>query len=222
MYDKTLKMSLKDNIFLAKRDMADSIWKSLNLEGYTIEFPETSIVFDGFSVENMEIDSIIAISNLKRAWYFIIDNVNYKPDIRYISQVNEIVRSDEFVGTNWIPDIPGIDKINDDLTNIMSIEDDVDRALKTMLYLMKSHFFVNGNKITSQLIANQILIQNGRGIVSIPIEIQDKFRKELTEFCETNNDKKILETLKNYCLKNMDLNKDSFLELEDWKPPNFR
>lgn len=222
MYDKTLKMSLKDNIFLAKRDMADSIWKSLNLEGYTIEFPETSIVFDGFSVENMEIDSIIAISNLKRAWYFIIDNVNYKPDIRYISQVNEIVRSDEFVGTNWIPDIPGIDKINDDLTNIMSIEDDLDRALKTMLYLMKSHFFVNGNKITSQLIANQILIQNGRGIVSIPIEIQDKFRKELTEFCETNNDKKILETLKNYCLKNMDLNKDSFLELEDWKPPNFR
>lgn len=219
MYDKTIKMSLKDNIFLAKRDMADSIRKSLNLEGYAVTFPETSIVFDGFSVDNMAVDLIIAISNLKRAWYFIIDNIDFKADIRYISQVNKIIKSDEIVGTNWITDTPNLDKIHDNLANIMSIEDDVDRALKTMIYLMKSHFFINSNKITSQLIANQILIQNGRGIVSIPIEIQDKFRKQLVEFYETNNDKKILETLKNYCLKNMDLSKDSFIELEDWKLP---
>ena len=84
---------------------------------------------------------------------------------------------------------------------------------------MRSKLFIDGNERTAQLIANQILIQNGRGIVSIPIEIQNKFRKELTAFYETNKDKKILETLKNYCLKNIDLSKDSFIELEDWKPP---
>lgn len=219
MYDKTIKMSLKDNIFLAKRDMADSIRKSLNLEGYAVTFPETSIVFDGFSVDSMAVDLIIAISNLKRAWYFIIDNIDFKADIRYISQVNKIIKSDEIVGTNWITDTPNLDKIHDDLANIMSIEDDIDRSLKTMLYLMRSQIFIDGNKRTAQLIANQILIQNGRGIVSIPIDIQDKFRKELVEFYETNNDKRILETLKNHCLKNMDLSKDSFIEVEDWQPP---
>lgn len=222
MYDETLKMSLKDNIFLAKRDMADSIWKSLNLEGYAVTFPETSIVFDGFSAENMEVDLIIAISNLKRAWYFIIDNIDCKADIRYISQVNKIIKSDELVGKNWFTDTLHLDKIHDDLANIMSIEDDIDRALKTMLYLMRSQIFIDGNKRTAQLIANQILIQNGRGIISIPIEIQDKFRKELFEFYETNNDKKILETLKSHCLKNIDLSKDCFIELEDWKPSKFR
>lgn len=219
MYDKTIKMSIDDNIFLAKRDMVDSIWKAANLEGYAVTFPETSIVFDGFSVENMEVDLIIAISNLKRAWYFIIDNIYCKPDIRYISQVNEIIRSDELVGTNWIPDICNLDEINEDLFSIMAIENEVDRALKTMLYLMKSQIFIDGNKRTAQLIANQILIQNGRGIISIPIEIQDKFRKELIEFYETNDDKKIIETLKSNCLKNIDLSKDSFIQVEEWQPP---
>ena len=233
MYDKTLKMSIEDNIFLAKRDMVDSIWKAANLEGYAVTFPETATVVEGFSAGSMEVDSIIAINNLKRAWYFIIDNIKYEVDIRYISQVNKIIGSDELIrgaggirrknveisGTKWIPDIPDIEKINDDLTKIMSIEDDIDRALKIMLYLMRSQIFIDGNKRTAQLIANQILIQNGRGIISIPIEIQDKFRKELVEFYETNNDKKILETLKNYCLKNMDLSKDSFIEVGEWQPP---
>lgn len=233
MYDNKIKMTLEDNIFLAKRDLVDSIWKQTNLEGYAVTFPETATVVDGFSASGMSVNSVITINNLKRAWYFIIDNIEYEPDIRYISQVNKIIGGDQLInraglirnknveisGTNWIPKIPTLEDIEKNLDILNAMTNDIDRALKTMLYLMKSQLFIDGNKITAQLIANQILIQNGRGIVSIPIEIQDKFRNELVYLYETNKDDRILKLLKDKCLKNLDLRKENFIDPGEWIPP---
>lgn len=232
MYDENIKMSLEDNIFLAKRDLVDSIWKETNLEGYAVTFPQTATVVDGFSASGMSVNSVITINNLKRAWYFIIDNIEYKPDIRYISQVNKILGGDQLInraglirnknveisGTNWIPEIPTLDNINENLNKLNAIEDDIERSLKTMLYLMRSQLFIDGNKRTAQLIANQILISKGRGIISIPLEIQDKFRNELVKYYETGEDKDILKLLRNNCLRNLDMSKENFIDPGEWKP----
>lgn len=232
MYDENIKMSLEDNIFLAKRDLVDSIWKETNLEGYAVTFPQTATVVDGFSASGMSVNSVITINNLKRAWYFIIDNIEYKPDIRYISQVNKILGGDQLInraglirnknveisGTNWIPEIPTLDNINENLNKLNAIEDDIERSLKTMLYLMRSQLFIDGNKRTAQLIANQILISKGGGIISIPLEIQDKFRNELVKYYETGEDKDILKLLRNHCLKNLDMSKENFIDPGEWKP----
>lgn len=232
MYDENIKMSLEDNIFLAKRDLVDSIWKETNLEGYAVTFPQTATVVDGFSASGMSVNSVITINNLKRAWYFIIDNIEYKPDIRYISQVNKILGGDQLInraglirnknveisGTNWIPEIPTLDNINENLNKLNAIDDDIERSLKTMLYLMRSQLFIDGNKRTAQLIANQILISKGRGIISIPLEIQDKFRNELVKYYETGEDKDILKLLRNNCLRNLDMSKENFIDPGEWKP----
>lgn len=37
------------------------------------------------------------------------------------------------------------------------------------------------------LFANSIMIRNGKGIISIPIEQKDKFGEYLTRYYETNN-----------------------------------
>lgn len=211
MYDNKIKMTLEENIFLAKRDLVDSIWKQTNLEGYAVTFPETATVVDGFSASGMSVNSVITINNLKRAWYFIIDNIEYEPDIRYISQVNKIIGGDQ--------QKPTLEDIENNLDILNAVTNDIDRALKTMLYLMRSQLFIDGNKRTAQLIANQILIQNGRGIVSIPIEIQDKFRNELVYFYETNNEERILKLLKDKCLKNLDLRRENFIDPGEWIPP---
>lgn len=211
MYDNKIKMTLEENIFLAKRDLVDSIWKQTNLEGYEVTFPETATVVDGFSASGMSVNSVITINNLKRAWYFIIDNIEYEPDIRYISQVNKIIGGNQ--------QKPTLEDIENNLDILNAMTNDIDRALKTMLYLMKSQLFIDGNKRTAQLIANQILIQNGRGIVSIPIELQDDFRNELVYFYETNKDERILKLLKDKCLKNLDLRKENFIDPGEWIPP---
>lgn len=40
-------MSIEDNIFYAKRNIVDSIWKEANIEGIDITFPATKAVFEG-------------------------------------------------------------------------------------------------------------------------------------------------------------------------------
>ncbi|EIX0489258.1 hypothetical protein MG153_000681 [Campylobacter jejuni] len=41
-------LTLEENIFLAKRNLVDIIWKSANLEGVNVTFPETQMIIDGF------------------------------------------------------------------------------------------------------------------------------------------------------------------------------
>ena len=48
--------------------------------------------------------------------------------------------------------------------------------------------------------ANQIMIQNGKGIISIPIEQQVTFREMLIDFYETDDMSRIKNFLYNNCI----------------------
>ena len=76
-----------------------------------------------------------------------------------------------------------------------------------MLYLMRSQIFGAGNKRTSMLSANQIMISNGVGIISIPIELQRDFSKMLVEFYETNKMDDIKEFIYHSCIDGIPLQK---------------
>ena len=57
-------MSLEENIFVAKRNLIDYIWKSANLEGIAVTYPQTEIISEGMAVNGMRINDINAIVNL--------------------------------------------------------------------------------------------------------------------------------------------------------------
>lgn len=40
-------MTVKENIFVAKRNLVDYIWKSANLEGIAVTYPQTEIISMG-------------------------------------------------------------------------------------------------------------------------------------------------------------------------------
>jgi len=46
-----------------------------------------------------------------------------------------------------------------------------------MLYMMRAQIFEDGNKRAAMMVANHILIKNGRGIIAVPEEHQAEFRK---------------------------------------------
>ena len=84
-------MTLKENIFVVKRNLVDYIWKSANLEGIAVTFPQTQTIVDGIAVQGMRIDDINTVVNLKNAWEFTIENIEYPLDFRFVSQVNKII-----------------------------------------------------------------------------------------------------------------------------------
>ena len=185
--------------------MKNLIWKSANLEGIAVTYPQTEIITEGISVNGMRINDINAIVNLKHAWQFILDNIEQLIDFRYISQLNKIVGNYNLIpysgeirksdvsmeGTSWKPNLPDKEDIENKINEINSIKNISDRAITMMLYLMRIQPFYDGNKRTAMMAANQIMIQNGKGIISVSIEHQITFRGMLINFYETNDMSKI-------------------------------
>lgn len=67
-----------------------------------------------------------------------------------------------------------------------------------MLYGMRSQLFWDGNKRTSTICANKIMIQNGVGIIKVPDNKLEEFNILLTDFYNTNNN----ETIKQFIFYN--------------------
>ena len=193
------QLTLEENIFLAKRNIVDSIYKESRLEGIAITFPETNEIYEGRAVAGMSVDDIVKVNNLKHAWQFVLDTVEYPIDLRYIRQLSQII-GDKIVplagelrvsdvnigGTTWKPEIPDMDRISEKIEGIMQQEiSTTEKAIELMLFLMRGQIFYDGNKRVAQLAANQVMIQNGKGIISIPVEHQKQFFIMLVKYYET-------------------------------------
>lgn len=65
---------------LAKRLLVDSIWRTAKIEVDGVTFPDTQEIFDGRAPEGMSVDDIVTVNNIKRAWRFLLDNIDYPVD----------------------------------------------------------------------------------------------------------------------------------------------
>ena len=110
------RLSLEDNIFLAKRNLVDSIWKEARLEGIAVTYPQTADV-------------------LAFAW------------------------------------------------------------------TCRSQLFRDGNKRTAQLVANDILVHSGEGILAVPIDAQNEFFGLLVAFYESNVPDELISFLRERCIE---------------------
>lgn len=218
---KMRNLTLEENIFLAKRNLVDIIWKSANLEGVNVTFPETQMIIDGFSVPDKTIQDLTIILNLKRAWNYLFDTINEKVSLSLIQDFNRIVGRDlvyksgflrtadvKISGTNFKPKLPIDYEVSENIETILKNENKKEVALDLMLYLMRSQLFFDGNKRTSMLIANKILIENGFGILAIAKNDMNEFFAHLVKFYETNNNYEIKQFCKENCIETMVFHND--------------
>lgn len=73
-------------------------------------------------------------------------------------------------------------------------------AITYMLYGMRSQLFWDENKRTSTIVANKIMIENGKGIIKIPDNKLEEFNILLSEFYSTNNMEKIKHFIYENCI----------------------
>lgn len=212
-------LTQEQNIFVAKRNIVDYIYKSANLEGIHVTFPETQAIFDGVGVEGVNVEDIIKINNLKRAWQFMLDTLDRLTDFDYLCRLNMIIGSEGSIygagkiraydvrisGTKWQPQIPFEYDVRNEIADILKIESATERAITLMLWGMRRQIFIDGNKRTSMMIANKEMIVNGCGIISIPNEHIKTFYELLIRFYETNDMEKIKSFVYENCIDGMAL-----------------
>lgn len=200
-------------IEMAKRLLVDSIWKSANLEGLGTTFPKTEAILAN-APTTTKTEEVLFVINMKRAWQFLLDNLDYQNCLALLREYNKIVGELLFNyageirtipvqigGTSWEPEMPHTGIIINDLEEIEKMEDTELRALKYFCYVARAQMFIDGNKRVAQLIANKVLIENDIGIFQIPIEKLEDFKMLLIQYYESGNDAEIIDFMKEYCVR---------------------
>lgn len=206
-------MTKEENLFLAKRNIVDSIYSNARIEGINITFPETEALYSGVNVARLTMNEIDTIRNLKRAWEYVINHIEQKFDLKFICKINEEVARDESLewgklrtgkvlisGTEYVPPIPKEQEVLNDIEQILRIDNITERAIEYMLYGMRNQLFWDGNKRTSIICANKIMIENGKGIITIKDKDLEEFSRLLSEFYTSGDKSKLKEFIYQNCI----------------------
>ena len=95
--------------------------------------------------------------------------------------------------------------VENDINQIINIENPTERAIEYMLYGMRNQLFWDGNKRTSTICANKIMIENGCGIIRVPDNKLEKFNILLSKFYSFNEKKEIKQFIYDNCIDGIKL-----------------
>lgn len=141
------------------------------------------------------------ILNLKHAWEFVLDRdvIQAKSDYYVLCHIARLVNEGFFAdggrirgvpvtigGSSYVPPLPieidvkeGIEKI------LQSDADDIEKAIRLCLFVMRTQVFIDGNKRAAVIYANHFLIAHGQGFLVIPEVHVSEFKKLLISYYES-------------------------------------
>lgn len=213
--DEELSPEVEKNIDFAKRHLVDNIYNQAILEGVATTFADTESIIEGGKINNMSSEDVLKIVNLKHAWEFILNKNVILSDTNFplLCEINKFVEEGFYYnagklrsvpvsigGTKWAPELPIESIIKEDIQNIFNMEiNDIDKAIELLLYVMKKQIFIDGNKRTSIIFANHYLISKGQGIIAIPANLTNEYKKLLIDYYEGKDSTEIKKFLKEKC-----------------------
>lgn len=207
-------MTKEDNIFFAKRKLIDNIYKSANLEGIAVTFADTYSFMNNVNTGNISIDDMLKLKGLKDAWEYVLNTIDEELTIDYIKKIHFQVCKGQNIfplgdfrdkgvgvtGTSWRPKLPIECNYENELKDIMSISNDLDRCISLFCWIQRSQMFLDGNKRVANLVANKEMIRYGQGIIAVPVEKIGEYFVLLINYYETNDMTCIKEWIRNNCV----------------------
>ena len=213
--DNDLSEIVKLNIDFAKKQLSNTIYDQAILEGVATTFLDTENIIEDGKVNNMNTTDVMKIINLKHAWEFILnkDVIRCDTDINLLKNINKLIEEGFYYsageirianvkigGTSWTPELPDELLIRERLNEIINgNKSNIDKAIELLLFTTKGQIFIDGNKRTSVIFANHFLISKGLGLLVVPSDYVDDYKKLLIEYYETNKIDKISKFLKDKC-----------------------
>lgn len=213
MKDK-YNMSLEDNIFFAKRKLVDNIYKSANLEGIAVTFADTYAFMNNVNTGNISVDDMLKLKGLKDGWEYVINYVNEELTLDFIKKIHfEVCKGQniyplgEFrdkgvgiTGTSWRPKLPSECDYDEELKEILSNKNKLERCIDLFCWLQRSQMFLDGKKLVANLVANKEMIKNGQGIIAVPVEEIGNYLTKLTLYYESGDNTNLKQWIYENCI----------------------
>lgn len=202
------------NIDFAKKHLVDTIYKQAILEGIATTYADTETIIEGGKVNNMTANDVLKVVNLKHAWEFILnkDVITSSTNFALLCEINKFIEEGFYYnagrirstpvsigGTNWKPELPIESLIKEELQELLNSNlDDLDKAIEILLYVMKKQIFIDGNKRTAVIFVNHLLISKAKGLIVIPNDKVEEYKKLLISYYEGKDENSIKDFLKKF------------------------
>lgn len=212
-FQDKFRLTPEQSLFLAKKKWDENVYCGMKMENRAVTFPQTKTILNGVNVSNVQLDDIQAILNMRDAWKYLLSTINEPLTFDYWCKLNEYIARNEALewgklrtgtvsisGTDYVPPVPEQEKVLSEFKAIVSNTDTsaTDKALEAFTWGTRGQFFWDGNKRTSLLLANKLLVSAGAGIMTITDKHMEHFNVLLLDFYNTGNS----ETLKKFLYEN--------------------
>ena len=199
-FEDRFHLTPEQSLFLAKKKWDENVYCGMKMENRAVTFPQTQTILNGVNVPNVQLDDIQAILNMRDAWKFLLGTVNEEVTFEYWCKLNEYIARNEALewgrlrtgivgisGTDYEPPIPNKEKTIEELKSILSTSNAsaTDKALEAFVWGTRGQFFWDGNKRTSLMLANKILVSSGSGIMTITDKYMEQFNSLLLDYYNT-------------------------------------
>lgn len=223
MFSDKYNLSLKENIFLAKKVLVAQIHNLSRFENCQTTLLQTEQIINGQNVASASLGDIQTILNLKRAYQYVMRHISdgLPVDIPLLKKINSIVAQEDSLapgdfrtgtvgvtlvdGSRHTP--PAISEV--EVQNLFGqianrSRSTTETAIRSMLAFMRQQIFWDGNKRTATLFANALLIEKGCGILEISELQMPEFNTKLSDFYRSGDDTDVATYLYQNCIFGID------------------
>lgn len=194
-------LSQKEALFLARKKWDENVYCGMRMENRNVTFPQTKTILDGVNVPNVRLDDIQAILNMRDAWRYLLGTSDEPITLEYLCNLNERIARNEALewgklrtgrvaisGTDYTPPIPNPETVRKELSAILDADTTAtEKALSAFAWGTRGQFFWDGNKRTSLMLANRILLDAGAGMLTVSEKNMEGFNLRLLEYYDTGD-----------------------------------
>ena len=163
---------------------------------------------------NISVDDMLKLKGLKDGWEYVINHVNEELTIDFIKKIHfEVCKGQniyplgEFrdkgvgiTGTSWRPKLPSECDYDEELKEILSNKNKLERCIDLFCWIQRCQMFLDGNKRVANLVANKEMIKNGQGIIAVPVEEIGNYLTKLIEYYESGDNTNLKQWIYDNCI----------------------
>lgn len=216
-------LSLKENIFLAKKTLISQIYHLSKFENCNTTLLQTEKILNYKPDPSVPLNDIEIILNLRNGLRFVLGHIHDELNLAFSQKINLLVAQNDslepgeirrgevgvslYNGERYVPPIPDKTEAAEKFLRILSNSNysETYRGIELMIEMMRDQIFWDGNKRTAILTANTYFIQQGLGVIEISDQYFDEFNLKLSAFYQDKAQKEaLISFIYHYCINGIE------------------
>jgi len=185
--------------------LPEMVFDIVHLEGNPYTYPEVQTVLEGITVGGKKVSDTQQVINQRDSLKLMVDLVRsgkFSLTKEVFCAFNATAAKDEaleagefrssgvgIAGTNWKPPQAGsLDALfANGMEALSELDHPMEKAIAIFLFGARTQFFFDGNKRSSRLMMNSLLLEAGQDVITVPAKLRNDFNTKMVRFYDSGD-----------------------------------